>query len=415
VVLDPDAFAALVQSRLPGAAVQSIQEGYVHYKPGNSCLGTYHVRVNEQPVTAYVRCYARSDRAKFEKHAALPQVNGPLGPGRIHWRDLGLVLSFFPNDVRVPVLQRLANQDRRRDLLRRVFRGRLDLGDARVVPLGYKPERRFVAALVDREIERAVVKFYNAATFAPHKAKLFHSGDVLRVASRLGRSKRHRAIAFQWLPGRLLREELMQGRATSDDLFRLGVALAELHHQTIDAGSLPHVTFESLAKRARMLARFVSCVHPAAASRANKLAQRIIEGLSTHSLSLRPLHGDLNEKQVLLHEETVALVDFDESAFGDPAVDLGNFLAYSYYDDGENSARMPPSKVYDAFLRGYGERGDFIEPERLDLFLAMALLRIAPRGFRTRDPLWPQRLESALDKAESLLAGKRPLQSAAGR
>ena len=406
VVLDPDAFAELLQSRLRGTVVRGIKDGYVHYKPGNSCLGSYELRVEGQVVRVYVRAYRRSDRAKIEKHAALPQVAGAMGPGRFYMEDLALLVTVFPNDVRLPVLARLADDQRRRELFHRVFRGRFDPSGAEVICLGYKPERRFVAALRESGSERAVVKFYDWETFAPAKAKLFRSSEILRVAKRLGRCKRHRIVAYEWLPGRLLRDELVSGRATPHDLEHVGAAVAELHTEAVEPSMLPEIRHASLAKRVATLAWFVGCVFPSAAHRAATLAERIIERLRHEPRRLAPIHGDLNEKQVLLAGDRVGLVDFDESAMGDPAIDLGNFLGYSYYDHGMTPGRLPAETVRDAVLEGYRWQAGPMDANRFNLYLAMSLLRIAPRGFRTRDPHWPERLEAVLARAESLLDGQ---------
>jgi len=401
VLLDPEAFAKLLKATFRLSDIE-LSEGYARYKPGISCLVSYEVSFNGQKVRVYARSYRPADGEKIARIMRMPKARGLLGPGRVLVRHASIVLSVFPNDVRLPVLRRVSSEASRQNLVRQLLPGRDDLWTSPMSLLRYKPERRFVLGLGERDSTRAVLKFYDASSFAPEKIEHFHSGDVSRIARPLACSKRYRMLAFQWLPGRRLREEFQDGRATADDVARVGMALAELHDHAVRPGWLPELDAESLARRCLAIAYFVGFIHPSSAGRATLLARRIAERLRTAGYECRPIHGDFYDLQVLLAGDSVGILDLDEAALGDPAADLGNFLAHRCINRVLRSA-LPADVIQEALLSGYRQRAGSINPSRVALHTAITLLRISTHGFRGREPNWPTRLDSLLAQAETLL------------
>ena len=58
------------------------------------------------------------------------------------------------------------------------------------------------------------------------------------------------------------------------------------------------------------------------------LARAEAELAASARLAARPSHGDLKHNQILSDGRRWALVDFDTVCLAEPALDLGNFLAY---------------------------------------------------------------------------------------
>ena len=116
------------------------------------------------------------------------------------------------------------------------------------------------------------------------------------------------------------------------------------------------------------------------------------------------VHGDFSAKQVLIGAQGAGLLDFDKAFCGDPATDLGNFIAQAerYALRHELSPkRVEPLKH--ALLEGYAQATNHPLPERIGLYTAVEVFRRARFPFRAREPDWPQRTEALLDRAATLL------------
>jgi aminoglycoside phosphotransferase (APT) family kinase protein len=117
-----------------------------------------------------------------------------------------------------------------------------------------------------------------------------------------------------------------------------------------------------------------------------------------------PIHGDFYAKQVLLAGERVVILDFDSAAAGDPAYDLGLFVAH--LERGAIRHTVPHnriSSVADALLKGYEQESGLAFPERVTIYAAAGLLKLAPHQFRNREQNWPQSMEAIIDRAEAVL------------
>jgi hypothetical protein len=102
----------------------------------------------------------------------------------------------------------------------------------------------------------------------------------------------------------------------------------------------------------------------------------------------------------VLDGDRVALIDLDNLAWGDPLVDLGTFvaqLARNSLGDERLGARL--EEIIDAFVASYASLRPDHRLERLNLYVAMGLMRLAPHAFRNRRPNWPRETEAVLDLA----------------
>jgi hypothetical protein len=98
----------------------------------------------------------------------------------------------------------------------------------------------------------------------------------------------------------------------------------------------------------------------------------------------------------------VSMIDLDDARRGDPALDLGSFLARLELDLLEE--RLPPtvaSELGDGLLAGYEEAMGSL-PNGVREHTAGALLRLAPEPFRHRRSAWPELLVAALERAREL-------------
>lgn len=87
------------------------------------------------------------------------------------------------------------------------------------------------------------------------------------------------------------------------------------------------------------------------------------------------IHRDLHEKQFLVNGKQAWLIDFDTFAMGDPAQDIGNFIAHLRWA-GLFDARMTPH-LWEAFLEGYKQSNSVASSRNIDAHFYASLLRIA--------------------------------------
>lgn len=403
ILLDPEAFADLLRGDA-AVPVLSARRAYVRYKPAVSCLVAYDVTTPAGTVAVSARALASGSLEKLEKTRAIPSIPSLLGPGRLVRDDLTVVVSVFPNDRAIRVLPRLDQTEARRHLLERVFRGHPEFWTGTIQTLRYKPERRYVGRLLVNNQPVAVLKFYTEETFpaAFAASEALAEAGTLRLAPRFGRSRRHHVLAQGWCSGRLLADELTTGRQAPAELGAVGAALADLHAYPSD--ELPVRTHKDEALALRAAAEAVAVLLPAVAARASAAAGKIAKYLGDEPDERRTIHGDFYARQVLLADAGAILLDTDETAIGNPAVDLGQFLAHLERD--VLAGRLPRNQaqaVQEGLLEAYARATLRRIPARVSAYTAAALFRLAPAPFREGEPTWPERIAAIVDRAEEIL------------
>lgn len=393
-LLDPDAFVAALAGAAPARPIDDAQISYVKYKPGTNCLVGYRLRIDG----ALVDGYARAGR--------LPIGDNPRRSGWLALPDQQIDVALFPEDRRLGGLRRLDDDRGRRRLLRALLPDRAEWHAATLHRLVYKPERRFVARLDVAGTPRAVLKFHTASGYsAALRACTIETRAPLHMARVLGHDERSAALAYAWLDGRLLLDALTDSRLDRSALERVGAALASLHAQP--PGALPRWTIDHDVHALLAAADAVAHVSPLLADRAFRLARQIAADLARMPAGSALIHGDFYAKQVLLNGDAVALIDFDEAARGDPAIDLGNFVAHLERD--VLRGVLTPQRrdeARDALLDGYVTHRRSL-PDSINLRVAASLLLLTPHPFRHREADWPEQTEALLDRAALLAAQSR--------
>jgi Ser/Thr protein kinase RdoA (MazF antagonist) len=111
-------------------------------------------------------------------------------------------------------------------------------------------------------------------------------------------------------------------------------------------------------------------------------------------------HGDFKCDNLVVNGSRVHLLDFDRSGRGDPAADIGKFLAdLRWWTD---AGGHPAAPLHAAFLHGYG----VTEPARFArarAFDALLQLRMAARRVPVQDPDWERRVAGAVSIAAATL------------
>jgi hypothetical protein len=405
LLLDPDGAAGLMRDCFPAAGVRSAELRYTRYKPGTSCLAAYRVEAAEGSIAVHAKAHRPDAHAKLAKERLRRASDGPLGAGRVVRDDLAVAVAAFPNDARLRVLARLFEPAWRPKLLALLGEPHERSAEMSVRTLRYKPERRYVGAVLIGSRPSGAVRAYAESAYAAgvRAAAAFHSRGPLRVARRLGRRDDRRLLAVEWLPGEPLDGRLV-GMGAADALAGTGAALAALHGQ--DDADLPYARPYEAGAGMRPLAEWLAFVHPPVGERAFDLADRLADGLAAEATTPAPTHGDFYARQVLVDAEAVGLVDLDEARWDDPASDLGNFRAHLERSvlRGELTAEAARAAGA-ALLDGY-RRARPVDDRRVALQTAVGLFRLAPMAFRDHTPDWPLETAALLGCAERLLGGR---------
>ncbi len=400
-LLDPEAFTEALRRMIP--LTGTTRPLYVRYKPGTNILVAFEVEGTDGPVIVHAKGHHPADRVKFDKAAMRSAVPGPLGPGRFVLEAEGIVVSVFPNDAKLKSLERLGDPERRGRLLARLFPGRPDLWGAELDLIRYKPERRYVACLRAGRVPVAALKFFTGTGFdaAYFRARMVAPSGPFRPVRLMSASKRHRIMAMEWLPGRVLSETLAsENRGV---LERVGAALAYLHASP--GSGLPMCTRREEAHELRAVAENLAFLLPRLAPRIRATTERLLEVLGREPFEFRTLHGDFYAKQILVDGNEPVFLDFDRCLRGDPATDVGTFLAHLERDRLRGTlTEGVVAWAGEALLEGYRREVSGLDEARVRLATAAGLLRLAPHPFRFREPDWPERTEALLSRVEALLA-----------
>ncbi len=402
-LLDPDEFVDILRREVPQNEPGTAQVTYVKYKPGKSCLAAYKVRVGGGIVDVYAKALRRDALEELTEIGKRSAVSGRLGPGVIILEERAMGIFIFPNDSQMKALPRLVDGEALMSLLTELMPERPDLWESTVEAIRYKPERRFIAKLMKGTQPWAAMKVYTNPGYrvAENNAKAFKSRDHLRVVQRLGHSGRHNILVFDWMEGRLLRELLLQPEPELEPVRTVGAALAEMHAQ--DPGRLTLLTRDREAATLLAAAAELGFLCPHLARRADDIARELVSRLSSEPQLNYPLHGDFKSDQVIIINGKAAVIDYDSAVSGDPAADLGKFLAHLEKDTlRANLSGTKLEAIRNALLEGYRYMARGNIPERIELYTVAGLLKNARRRFRVHEPDWAEATEMILERAEDI-------------
>ncbi|MCA9840231.1 MAG: aminoglycoside phosphotransferase family protein [Trueperaceae bacterium] len=392
LLLDAEVMLAHFQKAFPERGYSDLQILYVRYKPQTSCLVRLELETSGGLEQAYASAYQTDNHDKFSKAELAPEQLCKV------LRAEGLVLQRFPYDRNLKHLAELLDPLMRSGLLKKAL-GQA-MGDSQLKPLVYKPERRFVAKLETKSTSFAL-KQYSSQSFdqALASAKALEALD-LPIAKLQGSSEKHKLIAFDWLNGKTLRELFLENQACPDTLYSLGQTLAKVHMQ--DASSFPSRSRTFEKERLIALNHYVGWLLPNLGSQLSQLTSFLSKEFSRAAPCHNLVHGDFYDKQVLVNEDEISLIDFDDAYRGDPAHDIGLFTAHLERNllIGRLSERQCKMSL-PAFLEGYKSLRPL--PERIDLYTAAELIGLAPHFFRNREPDWAQQTEDLLARASEIV------------
>ncbi|QPK64606.1 aminoglycoside phosphotransferase family protein [Methylomonas sp. LL1] len=361
----------------------------------------YHLQGRQSPSSAaeqrilYARAYldGRSHQAFVEAQAS--------GEKAIHLAELGMVGWRFPNDPAMPWLAELMDSEQAATLVPAI--GRQKLSAIEIV--NYRPEIRCTARYRFARSGVVSARVVYGKTYADERGlAVYEHLRALQIQSQTYAAFiMPRALGYDaerhtlWLEG-------LQGQALAELDFAVGVsqkipalanALAAFHH--LIPPVLPVVTLQQQLqewrKKADKLSHAYPAIQPALAALLIQLQQNRPE---FETLGL--IHGDFHIDQLLvLPDGSLALVDYDELALGDPLQDLANFAAdlynYAYAIAAVDQLVRQLFKAYSAASHGQ------TDPQRFAWHLRGQLLTRAYRTFIQQKSAAPQRVAKLIDLA----------------
>jgi hypothetical protein len=405
-VLDPQRLVAVLGEQEHATPIDDIQLSYVRYKPGMDCLGRYTLSVGGCQHLAYAKTFGKDAEPKLAKAGARVGVVGPNGAGRVTVPEQALLFSWFPNDRKLRSLERLASESARNRLIERVFKDDSSWLGSSYEVLNYKPEKRLVCRLDNSAGRRATVKFYSPMEFR-HTVHLRRNRTFpapLAVPRYIGGSKKHCVHAFEWLPGRNLRELSLDPAGDTVHHRQAGRLLADLH--ACRPGALARGDGRAMAAAARSIARLLTHILPETGADADACARRLGRFVEDSQRNEGPVHADFYDKQIIVGPAQLALIDLDRARLGSTVEDLGCFIAHlerlGICTPGLDGSRVRALSL--SLLDGYLEAEGHYAEHELAGWTAFSLFSLSPEPFRDRLPEWPERIREMLARTRSVLA-----------
>jgi len=403
LLLDLNAFArawdiAHQTSRPSTATIQ-----YVRYKPGRRCVVMYLIRSNsfECQVVAVAH-----NRDSWRKHRRTrDDTTCDTSPDDSDEYSQGWIsVALFPRDRKLRLLEQLRTPRSTRNFVRSFVKKEIDQEHFHVDCVAYKPGRRAVYDVRATDRHRYALKFFEASAFGQAKENAIAWDQCKRKLGSQGvdlpkiirADAKRRILVTRWLPGNNLASQMGIRELPSDVFYRVGGALGELHG--CDPQGLPEISQVARQHGLFRIASDVGMLVPQLSDSANFYATEIQSALADPPNDLAPLHGDFYAKQLCITDRSVGILDFDQSAYGDPLHDVGNFIAKivwnSYRGDFHSGC---VDEIAKAFLDGYARKRESYDPADIELQIAAGLFKCLTHPFRSGMSNWEQHIANVLD------------------
>lgn len=193
-----------------------------------------------------------------------------------------------------------------------------------------------------------------------------HGGEGLTIPRPVGFDPELGLALFAALPGAPPVFRGVPGFRATRDIMRAILALQALQ---IDADE--HRPSDELAVLHAWAYRATEVFPDLARRLQNPLARLTEDLLSLRTLHPVPCHRDLHEGQILMHQGSVGLMDFDTLRLGDPALDVGNLQAHLLL------AGLHGGTSRRAFLNAMDLALPQLTLKRIGIWRRAALLRLA--------------------------------------
>lgn len=366
-----------------GARLRDHRRRSVHHRAGRSVSHVFEARIETDDGSRDVLLVAHADARD------LPEGAFVLEQGRARvavWR--------FPNDPYLPGLPSAIDPRRVRELLDRVG---APSGAPRLRTRAYRPSRRAVvevtladeAAPTRRVLYLKVLSGSRASALADRHRQLVDHVPVPRV---VGVAARQGIVALEALPGRTLREVVVDGAAAPPP-----EALLDLSRRLGASGLVSDRSPRDFADPGRHVDLLCELA-PESEAEVRRVADeaRRVDG------PVSVVHGDFHAGQVLIeHGDVVGLLDVDGAGQGLLAHDAGTLVAYlQVLAELHSGARDRLETYADAIAATYRP---VVGRAPLARATAGAWLGLATAAHRSQEPDWPDTTRRRISRAVAAL------------
>jgi aminoglycoside phosphotransferase (APT) family kinase protein len=363
----------VVAAATPGRTATAVTVDDVSHVPGRACTVHYIVGFDgERPAQRVTATFAKDDRLTrvFEdRYDAGSRGGAPV----VLVPERRCLVEFFGMDWQLPALARAADPAAIAPVLERLGCG----APLEIDVLRYRPHQRCVLRYRGRGLT-AIGKVFRHAEDA---ARVWRQMRALRsdplVPAPLALVERT-LLLVEHVSGRPWLEALARAPAgAEEELVRAAAAAAATLHGRPARWGEPRTFASELAQLRRRIERMAPAAPALAAEAGAQLDRLAVE--ENDRLTL--VHGDFKPDQLVVTPDGVVVLDLDRVGPGDPAVDLGNFIA-QLHREAVVGGRDRLRRLAEPFLAEYERLADAPGvADRARSFRALALVRMAVRRF----------------------------------
>jgi aminoglycoside phosphotransferase (APT) family kinase protein len=320
--------------------------------------------------------------------------------------------SFAPADPRLPQLELLCEPAQvARELARLLEDGPVEVVQATVVR--HKPGRRCLLRYevrVGADGEERRETLYGKVFASGRGAQVYERLRVVAAAAACGPDVAIPEPVGYVAPLKLLVQRAVPGEPAHQSLLdgdeSLAAGIADALHALHESGvalDRRHDLDDELAPLAGRVERLAALDRRLASAARRCLELARLRAELPWSWRARPVHRDFYHDQVLVRADGLSILDWDDAAMAEPAVDVANFLAHlrllALQTTGTPEAL---DGVSAAFADRYRQLDADLDPDLVRLLAGTTLLRLAGIHLpRPRGRLLARRL---LEQSEHLLA-----------
>ncbi len=381
--------------------VTTITRETTYFEPGRQCVVLYSLQFDEcaAPPSRCVVTFAAGATLQdiYDRHYRNggPSSTRPSPARALFVPDHQALIEFFPMDWKLPSLRRATDPEEMAPALGRAHKA--DQGwSPDIEVLRYFPQRRCVLRYRERS-ERSngskdvIGKVYPKGPLAGQVARVMEylhaqgRAHGVIIPKPLGVLDNGGPLLMESVRGNSLKAILWKAETNEEakEATRLAaVSLAALHTLRIESREVR--SLETDLENVRERAAGLGLVAPQLGRQVQNLLHRIARSSHPPARPTRSLiHGDYAPSQLIIDPAgRVAVLDFDRTCLGDPAIDVGNFMA-KLHRRAVSKGRDHYRQLSHYFLAQYqANQAKNDVHARVRLFQAIALVRMAVDRFR---------------------------------
>jgi len=314
---------------LARAQATAVKRENTRYSPGKACANLFALSLDDQT--------PRLATVTFGEGEWLSSASAQRDGVALFDEERACLVELFPSDFEMPGLASAIDPGQVAPFI--AGRGgdwsAADARSLRVEMLRYVPHRRCVlqyeiatAGGARRLIGKVYAKEGRAAEVG-HKLEALRDQLAGIAPAPIGVHEDWNLALMEWVPGGSMKR-LLRGAPSLEDardaVSRAATALAALHTVRLAGGEVCSLRDE--VRHVRKRGARIGLVAPALGARIEALLERL-EPLACDLTWEAPsfIHDGFKPAQVLLDGGAVRIIDYDGSGPGDPALDVGKFMA----------------------------------------------------------------------------------------